>query len=106
MRPSDRTGTYETGPGPKTIQHDRFTWLAYGMLGYYSYMQVSLGPSMPFLRAEHKLNYTEGSLHLSAFAIGMIVAGLVTDRLERRLGRYLVWWGGALGMGLGTLLLM
>jgi MFS family permease len=106
MRPSDENGTYKAGAGPKTIQHDRFTWLAYGMLGYYSYMQVSLGPSMPFLRSEHKLNYTEGSLHLSAFAVGMIVAGLVADRLERRLGRYLVWWGGALGMGLGTLLLM
>jgi MFS family permease len=88
-----------------TFVRDRFTWLAYFMLAYFSFMQSSLGPLMPFLRAELNLNYSETALHLSAFAFGMIIAGLVADRVALRWGRALVFWGGALGMGVGGVLL-
>ncbi len=40
-------------------------------------LQVTLiGPIMPFLRAEMGLSYSEGALHTSVFAIGMMAAGL------------------------------
>jgi len=94
----------ETRPAP--YQRDRFTWVAYGALGYYSYMAVILGPAMPFLRAEHNLNYTEGSLHVSLFALGVVISGLLADRFARWFGRRLNFWGGALGMGLGAILLI
>jgi len=85
---------------------DRFTWLAYAMLAYFAYLQSALGPAMPFLRRELNLSYTLGGLHLSAFALGMIGAGLSGAALAARLGRRILFWGGAAGMGIGALLLV
>jgi fucose permease len=85
---------------------DSFTWLAYGMLAYYAYLQAALGPLMPFLGAELNLNYTVRGYHLSGFAVGMILAGLMADRAARQFGRRAVFWGGGLGMALGALLLV
>ena len=76
------------------------------MLAYFAYLQASLGPLMPFLRDELSLSYTAAGLHLSAFAAGMIMAGSLGDRLAQRLGRRVLFWGGALGMAAGTLLLV
>lgn len=84
---------------------DSFTWLAYLMLGYYAYLQAALGPLMPFLRDEIGLNYTVTGLHLSAFALGMTVAGLTGERAAARFGRSRVFWGGGAGMALGALML-
>ena len=83
---------------------DRFTWLAYLMLAYYSYLQAALGPLVPFLRDELDLSYTVSGLHLSAFALGMVLAGFIADQLAARWGRQRVFWGGSLGMALGALL--
>ncbi|MEO8397960.1 MAG: MFS transporter, partial [Chloroflexota bacterium] len=88
-----------------TFVRDRFTWLAYFMLAYFSFMQSSLGPLTPFLRADLHLNYSETGLHLSAFAFGMIIAGLSAERVTARWGRRAVFWGGALGLGFGGVLL-
>ena len=75
------------------------------MLAYFSFMQSSLGPLTPFLRAELNLNYSETALHLSAFALGMIIAGLGAERVAARWGRRAVFWVGALGLGAGGVLL-
>ncbi len=83
---------------------DRFTWLAYFMLAYFAYMQAALGPLMPFLRASLNFSYTVAGLHLSAFAVGMVLAGLMADRAARYFGRYAVFWGGGMGMGVGAIL--
>ena len=85
---------------------DHFTWLAYFMLAYYSYMQATLGPLMTFLRDELSLNYTVASYHFSAFAFGMIFAGVFGDGISRRWGRHWTFWGGGAGMILGALLLI
>ena len=84
---------------------DRFTWLAYLMLGYYAYLQAANGPLMPFLRADLGINYATGGLHFSAFAGGMITTGLTADRVTVRLGRRRAFWGGAAGMAAGAVLL-
>lgn len=84
---------------------DRFTWLAYFALAYYAYTQATLGPLVPFLRDELKINYTIAGLHLSAYALGMFGAGLTADRMARRFGRPLLFWGGGAGMALGACLL-
>ena len=91
---------------PQAFVRDRSTWLAYSLLGYYSYLMNGLGPVAPFLRAELRLNYTVASLHFSAFAVGMLLAGLTTDRLVARFGRGRVAWGGAGGMAVATGLLL
>ncbi|GAB4414405.1 MAG: MFS transporter [Anaerolineae bacterium] len=88
---------------PTTFIRDPLTWMAYWMLAYYAFLLSTLGPLMPFLRRELNLNYTVAGLHLSAFALGMIGAGLTTDLLTRRWGRRPVFWAGGLGMALGAL---
>lgn len=85
---------------------DRFTWLAYLMLGYYAYMQASLGPLIPFLRDELQMNFTVSGLHLTAFAFGMVISGSVGDRVTGRIGRYTAFWGGGAGMAIFSILVM
>ena len=92
-------------PSTNLFVRDRFTWLAYLMLAYYAYAQATLGPLMPFLRAELDLNYTVAGLHISAFALGMILAGLLGDRWAQRRGRRFVFWAGGAGMAAGALIL-
>lgn len=90
---------------PFRFVRDPFTWLAYLMLAYYAFLQSSLGPLMPFLAAQLNMSYTVRGLHLSAFALGMMLAGTMADRAARRLGRRRVFWGGGIGMALAALAL-
>ncbi len=85
---------------------NRYTWLAYFMLGYFAYVQAAPGPAMPFLRAELSLNYTVAGLYFSLMAVGMILAGLTGAGVVRRLGRPAVFWGGGAGMAAGAILLI
>lgn len=87
-----------------SISRDQFTWLAYLMLGCYSYLLNGMGPIIPFLRAELKMSYTLSSLHSSAFAVGMLIAGVLADRYIRRFGRRTVFWWAAFGMSGSALL--
>ncbi len=87
------------------FRRDSITWLMYGMLGVYNYLLSGLGPLMPSLRQELNLSYTVTSLHFSAWATGMILAGLIGDRLVRAWGRRVVFWLGAAGLALGAVAL-
>jgi fucose permease len=71
---------------------DRLIWLYYMLIGTVAFMLSSLGPLMPFMRAELKLNYSISALHFSAFAFGLVVSGLVGDRFMRVLGRQKTLW--------------
>ncbi len=86
-----------------TYTRDRFTWLGYLMLAYYAYLQAALGPLMPFLRKELDLNYTVAALHFSAFALGMILAGVSSDEAAQWFGRKRLFWLGGAGMAACTL---
>ena len=94
-----------TSTSPERFVRDGFTWLAYFMLAYYAYFQATLGPASPFIRAELGLNYTTTGLHVSAFALGMVLAGLTGERAARRWGRRFTFWGGAAGMAVGAVLI-
>src|SRR5262245_31961217 len=83
---------------------DRRTWAAYLLLGLFAYLETSLGPVMPFLRAQLGLGYATASLHFSAFAIGAVGVGLTGEAWLRRLGRDRALWGGLAGMIAGVLL--
>lgn len=82
---------------------DRLTWLAYIMLAYMAYIPATLSPLMPFLRKELNLNYTMGGLLSSALAVGMILAGLTSDRVAKRWGRHFTFWSGAIGLTMSAL---
>lgn len=85
-----------------TFRRDRPTWLAYGMLAWFAYLQASPGLVVPYLRDELGLGYTVGGLHVAAYAGGAMIAGLVSDRLERAVGRRPLFWSAAAVMGAGV----
>src|SRR5512141_868586 len=88
------------------MQRDRVTWLAYLMLAIYSYFLNVFGPITPYIKSELQLSYTVSSLHFSAFALGMICAGLLGRRVVQRVGRAAALWISALGISLGSIVLI
>ena len=54
------------------------------------------------LRDELHLSYSTGGLHVAAFAAGSMVAGVISARLERVLGRRALLWSAAALMGAGA----
>lgn len=83
-----------------------FTWLAYGLLAYFAFLQAAWGPIMPFLRQELSLSYGVGGLHATAFAAGMLLSGIASDRLAPRFGRRRLLWAGGGGMACAAILLV
>ncbi|HEX5940985.1 MAG TPA: hypothetical protein VFY66_01850, partial [Anaerolineales bacterium] len=71
-------------PSTPPFIRDRLTWLAYAMLAYIGFSQSILGPLMPFLRTELRLNYTLGGFLPATLATGLIISGLISDGLARR----------------------
>ena len=88
------------------MNRDRVTWLAYLMLAFYGYFLNVFGPITPYLKSELNLSYTVSSFHFSAFALGMICAGLIGHSLIQRTGRWNALWISAFGVSLGSLLLI
>ena len=74
------------------------------LLGLFAYLETSLGPAMPFIRAQLGLGYAEASLNFSAFAIGAVGIGLTGEMWLRHIGRDRALWGGIAGMIVGVLL--
>ncbi|NJL33581.1 MAG: hypothetical protein HC893_06600 [Chloroflexaceae bacterium] len=56
---------------PRTpLQRDGLTWLCYGMIAVFAFLQASLAAMLPWLRDELQMSYTLAGLHLSALAFG------------------------------------
>jgi MFS family permease len=85
------------------FRRDRLTWVAYALLAWFAYLQAAPGLVIAHLRDELHLNYSTGGLHVAAFAAGSTVAGLVSARLERALGRRTLLWSSAALLALGTI---
>jgi fucose permease len=69
-----------TGSGPVPFHRDRFTWVAYGALLAFGFLNAALGPILPYLRAVEHIPYLVGALHQLAYAMGGGVAGLLAHR--------------------------
>ena len=91
---------------PQPFRRSRHTWLLYLVFAVFGYVLNALGPVTPFLKAELNLSYTVVSLHFSAFAAGMMLAGLGGHLLVARMGRKGVLWFGLFGMCLSEVGLM
>jgi fucose permease len=91
---------------PDRFIRNRFTWLAYLLMAFYSYYINIIGPVTPFLKDEMHLSYTVGSLHYSAFAVGILAVGLAGHLVIRRVGRWRALWIGAAGLSFGALALI
>jgi fucose permease len=84
----------------------RVTWISYLMLGLYGYFLNAFGPITPYLKSELTLSYTVSSLHFSAFAVGMLCAGLIGNRVIQRTSRWTALWVSAFGISIGSLILI
>ncbi len=87
----------------KTFRRDRETWFTFFLLAIFGYFLNILGPITPFLREELKITYTMAGFHFSAFAIGMLVAGLLGDRVLIRFGYRTTLWASAAGICIGAI---
>ena len=75
------------------------------MLAYVGFLQAMLGPLMPFLRSELHLSYTQGGALPGVLAMGLIFSGLFGDKLATRWSRWVIFWGGGLGLAISVVLL-
>jgi fucose permease len=78
----------------RAFRRDRITWACYLALALFSYFLSIQGNIIPFLRDDLGLSYREVSLHPAALAAGLIVCGLLGERVVARCGRR-----GALALG-------
>src|SRR3954454_1000204 len=85
------------------FRRDRLTWIAYLVLAWFAYLQAAPGLVVGHLRDELHLSYSTGGLHVAAFAAGSLVAGAISARLERALGRRTLFWSAAALMGAGAI---
>ena len=85
------------------FRRDRLTWVAYVVLAWFAYLQAAPGLVIVHLRDELNLNYATGGLHVAAFAAGATVAGGISARLERSLGRRTLFWSAAALLGVGVI---
>jgi fucose permease len=102
---TSNAGQTQSGTQGGAFKRGRLTWAAYILLAYYGYLLNVLGPITPYLRAKLNVTYTLASFHFSAFAAGMILAGLFGERLVRRIGRRGSLWLGGVGMAAGAVIL-
>jgi fucose permease len=84
---------------------DRLTWIAYVLLAWFAYLQAAPGLVIAHLRTELDLSYSAAGLHVTAFAAGSAIAGAITPRLERALGRRNLLWSASAALGAGTIAL-
>jgi MFS family permease len=87
----------------RRFRRDRLTWIAYVVLAWFAYLQAAPGLVIVHLRDELHLSYSTGGLHVGAFAAGSTVAGMISARLERALGRRTLLWSAAALMGTGAI---
>ena len=92
-----------TNPAETEFRRDRLTWIAYALLAFFAYLQAAPGLVIAHLREELALSYSTGGLHVAAFAAGSLVAGVVSARIERALGRRTLFWSAAALMGAGAI---
>ena len=88
------------------FQRSKLVWTLYLLLGLFSYALTMIGPAIPSLRQEFKLDYTMAALHLSMFALGMVIAGWFSPKISQRIGLFASLWGGMAGILLGAILLV
>jgi predicted MFS family arabinose efflux permease len=81
-------------PGTE-FRRDRLTWVAYGLLAWFAYLQAAPGLVIAHLRDELGMSYSTGGLHVAVFAAGSMVAGVICARLGRALGRRVLFWSAA-----------
>src|SRR4051812_36363610 len=98
MPPPDRSMQASAG-----FRRDRLTWVAYTLAAWFAYLQAAPGLVVGHLREELDLSYSTSGLHVTAFAAGATIAGVISAPLDRTLGRRVLLWSAPALMGAGAL---
>jgi fucose permease len=93
------------GTPAAVFQRDRLTWLGYLLYGFWSLAWGLFAPVMPFLREELNLTFSIASLHFSALAAGLLLAGITGSGILSRFPRMQVLWAGMAGVASAVLAL-
>ncbi|MCW5953663.1 MAG: MFS transporter, partial [Propionibacteriaceae bacterium] len=88
------------------LRRDAQTWACYALILALAVLQGGLGGLLPFIQAEFGFSHTVLSLHITAMAVGGLIAGSITDRVRRRVGRLAVLLATVVLAALGGLLLV
>jgi len=64
----------------------RDTWISFTDLAVWGFLMYGLGIATPYLQKDLHLTAFEAGLHGSALAVGVLIAGLITDRVARLVG--------------------
>jgi fucose permease len=99
------TNTTRRNRAKLAIRRDSATWACYLLLGVFTFVLNIQGNIIPFLRVELDLDYRAVSLHPVAIAAGMVITGLIAERIVRRLGRLGAILLGIAGAACGSVLL-
>jgi fucose permease len=89
----------------RPYRRDTITLFLLATTGMHRAVFHSMGAVMPALRKDLDISATLTNAHVSAIAIGMMMMGLVADRIAMRTGRRLAVWSGMVGIVAGMLLL-
>ncbi len=89
----------------RTLTRNDVTWAAYALSLMFTLLLGFIGPLLPHLRAELGISYGVAALHTSAFAVGMVLAGFVGERVIREIGRRATVWTGVVGLAVGLTLM-
>jgi len=91
---------------PDRLVRTPFIWALYLLLGLFSFMLSMIGPMVPYLQDEFRMDYTLAGLHQSAFALGMVTMGFAGSSIIKRFGIVKSLWGGLLDMLAGLLVMV
>jgi MFS family permease len=79
---------HEPDAAPAAVMGTRDTWISFTDLAVWSFVLYGLGIATPYLQKDLHLTAFEAGLHGSALAIGVLIAGVVTDRVARLVGMH------------------
>lgn len=74
------------------LHRDGPTWLLYIQLSLYAYSLYAFAPSVTLLRDEEHIRDTVAGLHGTAYAVGVVVVGLLGARILDAVGRRRALW--------------
>lgn len=102
------TTVRQDAPFPGSVKRparNQMTIVCYGAMGCLGFLLNGLGSTLPFLQRELGVARVEVAWYPTMLALGLVLVGLVGDRVVRKVGRRPAFWFALASLGSGSLLL-